>query len=185
MRDKKGLGFFCKIADCLFVNRRKIWGLPEEISAIAKILEQGGNVTVFPEATTSAGCSILPFKSSLIQAAVNAGAAVQTYAIRFDKVKGRVCDSEDRNLYCWYGDMDFTPHFLKLLKLKNLELSIKSVCYEGLTLCRKTTTRNSFEAVKKWTSDRRVYTHLDSNQKWNWVSAFVPFLGLKGFVRRR
>ena len=63
------LGSLCKRSGCLFVNRRSIWNLPSETTEIESALSRGFNVTLFPEGTTTDGFSLLPFRSSLLQAA--------------------------------------------------------------------------------------------------------------------
>ncbi|MGD0289528.1 MAG: lysophospholipid acyltransferase family protein [Candidatus Binataceae bacterium] len=50
---------------------------------VAQALRDGWRVAVFPEGTTSTGTALMPFYPALAQAAVDAGAVVQTVAIRY------------------------------------------------------------------------------------------------------
>ena len=54
---------------------------------MAQALKDGDILAVFPEGTTSDGSSVLPFHSSLLQAAISADAPVQPVALQI--VDGR------------------------------------------------------------------------------------------------
>lgn len=67
----------------LFIERARRHDTHRVNQEVAKALDAGDIVAVFPEATTSDGTSVLPFKGSLLQPIVDAAGAVQPVAIRY------------------------------------------------------------------------------------------------------
>lgn len=150
MRDKIGLGHLCKMANCLFVNRARIWDLPNEIAAIKQRLNDGFSVVLFPEGTTSSGHYLKEFKSSLVQAAVDANVDVVPLSLNFAKFCERKPLLEDRDYYCWYGTMDFLPHLFRLCSIKSVQLDLTqlpTLSSNNRKLCRKTLTRKSKKTI--------------------------------------
>ena len=56
---------------------------------IARVLDGGGNVAVFPEGTTTDGSRLLPFHAALLQPAIAAGHAVQPVAVAYRDPDGK------------------------------------------------------------------------------------------------
>ena len=127
IRDSAGLGHLCKLAHCVFTNRESIWGIKKEIQQIRQTLESGFNVALFPEGTTSSGHFIKNFKSSLVQAAVEAHSEVIPITINYTGFNNRKPLLEDRDYYAWYGTMEFLPHIIRLATIRSLEISIKQL----------------------------------------------------------
>lgn len=77
------IGKMVKNAGTVFIDRsnRKEVDLINE--AIVAQLNTGANVCFFPEARTTLGNNILPLKAALFQAAINAQAAIQPFALRY------------------------------------------------------------------------------------------------------
>jgi 1-acyl-sn-glycerol-3-phosphate acyltransferase len=125
--DMKGtlfLGHICQMAQCLFVNRKSRSNISHEIKNISKKLEQGENVVLFPEATSTDGSSVLPFKKSLFQAGIDSKASVLPICLNYLSINNESVDSLNRDKLCWYGAMSFFPHFIDLLKLKEISISM-------------------------------------------------------------
>jgi 1-acyl-sn-glycerol-3-phosphate acyltransferase len=55
------------------------------VSEVTAVLGSGGTVMVFPEGTTSDGVAVLPFRSSLLQAAFARSSAAQPLALRYSE----------------------------------------------------------------------------------------------------
>ena len=72
-------------AGTLMVNRERRGDAARVVHVIAHALQQGDTVALFPEGTTSDGCQVLDFHSSLLQSAVAANAAVQPVALRYSE----------------------------------------------------------------------------------------------------
>jgi 1-acyl-sn-glycerol-3-phosphate acyltransferase len=66
----------------LYVKRESRRDVLRVVHRMAQALKDGDILAVFPEGTTSDGSSVLPFHSSLIQAAISADAPVQPVALQ-------------------------------------------------------------------------------------------------------
>lgn len=124
MRQTFFLGLITEIAGCLFVERRSRDKIGGEIKEIEGALREGFNVVIFPEATSTNGSSILPFKRSLLAAAIQSSTPVLPLTINYDHINGQKVSPENRDLLCWYGSMGFASHFIAMLGLKKIEISV-------------------------------------------------------------
>ena len=77
------LGTLAALGGSVFVNRKSPRSLRSEIANLAGLVKEGYTVMIFPEATSSDGERVLPFKPALFEAAVAAGRPVQMSAIRY------------------------------------------------------------------------------------------------------
>jgi 1-acyl-sn-glycerol-3-phosphate acyltransferase len=75
------LGALARGAGALFVRRESRRDAMRVVHGMAQALRDGDIVAVFPEGTTTDGGSVLPFHSSLIQAAIAADVPVQAVAL--------------------------------------------------------------------------------------------------------
>ncbi len=83
-------GYLVSRANTLFIDRNKRQDAKRTIDIAQKSLQAGDNLCFFPEGTTTDGTEIMPFKSSLIQAAIQAGATVWPVAIRYPNADGSI-----------------------------------------------------------------------------------------------
>lgn len=118
------LGQLAILAGCLFVNRKNKSGLPGEIRELRDALKSGLNVTVFPEATSTNGSEVLRFKRPLFESSVATGKPILPLTINYRTISRQPVYSGNRDVVCWYGDMDFFPHFLTLLEQNEVEVEV-------------------------------------------------------------
>lgn len=109
------LGRICTAAGCLFVDRRAVGGLRGTCARITALLAGKHDVVVFPEATSTDGRQVLPFRPAAFAAAIAAQAEVLPVALAHHAVDGRAAVGNRRARVCWYGDMAFLPHLAGLL----------------------------------------------------------------------
>ncbi len=83
IKDWPVFGYLVKKSGTIFINRTKNRDASRVIQLASHALKQLDNLCVFPEGTTTEGLSVLPFKSSLLQSAVNAHAQVIPMAISY------------------------------------------------------------------------------------------------------
>jgi 1-acyl-sn-glycerol-3-phosphate acyltransferase len=126
IRDTPGLGLFCRLSACLFVERRRKAQLPADVAMIKQALADGFNVGIFPEGTSSNGEHVLAFRKSLIQAAVGSDVQILPLSIRYERIDGRPVAKQNRDTVCWYGDMSFLPHFTRVLMSQRIDVSLRS-----------------------------------------------------------
>lgn len=77
------IGWLAARAETLFLRRASGRSLLEVKNRIAGLLVDGRSVAMFPEATTTDGESVLPFRSGMLQAAVDSDRPVQAIAIAY------------------------------------------------------------------------------------------------------
>jgi 1-acyl-sn-glycerol-3-phosphate acyltransferase len=109
------LGQITMLAGCLFVDRKSRVNLQNEIAELTEGLKSGLDVTIFPEATSTDGSTIIRFRRPLFSAAVFAGKRILPMLIRYKSINHRLIDINTRDIVCWYGDMTFVGNLAKLL----------------------------------------------------------------------
>lgn len=121
VRDWPIIGALTRCAGTLFIRRQRKSDVAEVQSAFAAIITQGLPLTMFPEGTSSDGSSVLPFFSSLLEPAAEANWPVTPAWIgyRLEEGEGAVADD-----ICYWRDMTFGPHFLKLLTKKKIYATV-------------------------------------------------------------
>lgn len=85
-------------------------------------VQDGHSVVFFPEATSTNGADVVPFKPSLLQLAANRDDDVHYGCIYYETRPG---DPPASDCVCWWGDAEFFPHFIALLKLKRFNARIR------------------------------------------------------------
>jgi 1-acyl-sn-glycerol-3-phosphate acyltransferase len=103
-------GTLARMGGTIFVTRGRKTAVAGHLISVANALEAGGPVVLFPEGTSSDGSSVLPFQSSLLQAAIISKAAITPAAISYDLQAGSVAEE-----ICYWRDMVFAAHFWNVL----------------------------------------------------------------------
>ena len=114
VRETPVLGLVCRLAGCLFVERRSRASLLNEVGEIAAGLSEGLRVAIFPESTSTNGEQILPFKRPLFLAAIQSKRPVVPFCLNYVEVGGRPINKKTRDTVFWYGDMGFAGHLWAL-----------------------------------------------------------------------
>jgi 1-acyl-sn-glycerol-3-phosphate acyltransferase len=83
VRGWPAIGWLAARAQALFLKRSSGHSLLRVKNRIAALLLEGRNVAIFPEGTTSDGSGVLPFRSGLLQAAVDGARRVQPIGIAY------------------------------------------------------------------------------------------------------
>jgi lyso-ornithine lipid O-acyltransferase len=113
-------GLLARMAGTIFVERGRRTAVSAPLKSIAHALNGGLPVVIFPEGTSSDGSSVLPFRSSLLEAALLAGVPIIPAAIGYQIEEGRVADE-----ICYWRDMAFGSHFWNLLGKRSLTASLR------------------------------------------------------------
>ena len=126
VRSTPFLGLLARLSGSLFVERRSATRLVSEVNEIQEALKQGLNVVVFPEATSTDGRKVLPFKSALFESAIRTKTAVLPVTVDSRSVDGRQIARREADRVLYYGTMEFLPQLVRLLCVSELwvELSI-------------------------------------------------------------
>ncbi|MES2906283.1 MAG: lysophospholipid acyltransferase family protein [Pseudomonadota bacterium] len=125
------LGLLAKLQRTIFVDRTKRTATRTASEEISQRLGSGDAVVLFPEGTTSDGNRVLTFRSSLLGAARAAmqgwpdeNIHIQPAMIRYHGLHGLPIGRMNQPYAAWYGDMDFVPHLIDILKLGAIEVEV-------------------------------------------------------------
>jgi 1-acyl-sn-glycerol-3-phosphate acyltransferase len=77
------LGWLIGAVGTLFIERGRKRDALRVVHQVAQALRDGGTVAVFPEGTTGAGPTLLPFHANLLQAAISTATPVQPVVLRY------------------------------------------------------------------------------------------------------
>lgn len=124
MKNTFFLGQICEAGGCLYVERRNKKNIINEIQDITNALEAKLNVIIYPEATSTNGEEVLRFKRPLFRAAIDSGAKILPVTLNYKWISFEKLDRTNRDTVCWYGDMEFFPHFWNLLKEESIQLEV-------------------------------------------------------------
>jgi lyso-ornithine lipid O-acyltransferase len=118
------IGLLAKLGGTIFINREDTLDNVSGAYRVSRSLRSGSSVQVFPESITGDGTQVLPFRALFFASAIRAGAEILPLTINFRKVNGQALDNRTRDALCWYGEMEFLPHFWNLLKIDSAEVSL-------------------------------------------------------------
>jgi 1-acyl-sn-glycerol-3-phosphate acyltransferase len=93
VRQWPGVAGLVEGAGTIYLQRRRKRDLLRVVREMAEALRAGEPVAVFPEGVVSDGRGVPRFHANLLQAAIDAGVAVQPVALRYADVAGPVSDA--------------------------------------------------------------------------------------------
>ncbi|MBC7370388.1 MAG: 1-acyl-sn-glycerol-3-phosphate acyltransferase [Bdellovibrionaceae bacterium] len=120
MRETPVLGTLCEMAGCIFVERRKRSQIMNEVGSLAQALRDGYNIVLYPEATSTNGEQVLPFKKTLMTSAAQANRPIQPGVVNFLEIDGEAYSMNTRDSVCWYGETGFVQAIWQTAKAKNI-----------------------------------------------------------------
>jgi 1-acyl-sn-glycerol-3-phosphate acyltransferase len=117
-----GMGWLARGVGTIFIDRKNFQDSPRVIKLMNESLDEGIGVVLFPEGTSTMGDKIMPFSPALLEPAARAA-----YPVSYAAISYRTPSNEPpaHTIVCWWGDMDFVPHFLKLLLVSKFEAIIR------------------------------------------------------------
>ncbi|PLX68007.1 MAG: hypothetical protein C0603_07810 [Denitrovibrio sp.] len=143
------LGFIAKLGGTYFVERRNPKLIKLEIGKMSELIEQGFNVVLFPEGTSTNGSKVLPFRSSLLaSASVSTGVEVIPACIKYLTIDNEPFSSINCDYVCWYDDMSFAPHLWNFLSTDKVES--KTTFFKPINSAssdRKTISNKAYELI--------------------------------------
>jgi 1-acyl-sn-glycerol-3-phosphate acyltransferase len=116
-----GIGSLAKFVDTIFIDRADRNDVIRVSTLIESELSSGRSVVLFPEGTSSPGETVLPFNSSLLEAAAKTGRAVSYATLTYETPRR---ESPAHLAVCWWGDMTFMSHLFNLLKLSSFSATV-------------------------------------------------------------
>ena len=112
------------ICGTIFIDRQRKYQVRSLVLEMSKRLNQGANILLFPEGRATNGERILPFQTAPLAAPLRNHAIIVPITLRYTCLDDTPVSKENRDwIYC-YDDMDFVPHFWKLLSLRRIEVVV-------------------------------------------------------------
>jgi 1-acyl-sn-glycerol-3-phosphate acyltransferase len=126
-------GILAKLQRSIFIDRRP-GSTAKQRDAIMERLEEGDDL--IPEATSSDGLHVIPFKSALLSVAEfrprGAPLAVQPLTVAYLRLDGMPLGRFYRPFVSWYGGMEVSPHLWTMLGLG--KIGVKIIFHPPVTL---------------------------------------------------
>jgi 1-acyl-sn-glycerol-3-phosphate acyltransferase len=113
------IGVLTACAGTLFIRRDRKSDVARFDESFARVVNAGLLLGLFPEGTSSNGHQVLPFHSSLFASAVAAQWPVTPVWLGYAATGGSV-----ENDVCYWGDMTFFSHFLRLLTVEHIRATV-------------------------------------------------------------
>jgi 1-acyl-sn-glycerol-3-phosphate acyltransferase len=115
------IGFLCQSMATIFIDRNRTRDILRVNQLIENALLSGKSVMFFPEGTTTAGASVLPFKSALFEPAVRTNTPVVVASLDYQTLPA---DEDAAWSVCWWGEMKFVPHLLGVFGLTGIRAQL-------------------------------------------------------------
>jgi len=120
VRKWPAFGWLAERLGTVFVSRRQSQEISSHVTTLTRKLASGVSVCIFPEGTTSDGATVLPFKSALLQPAIDSGIPVQPLAIRYEHP-----DGSRANEVAFVGEMSLVQSFNLLAGGKSISACLQ------------------------------------------------------------
>ena len=138
-------GYLVRKSGTLFIDRTRRKDAARIVPIATQRLQNGDNVGFFPEGTTTVGTSLLSFKSSIVQAAIDAETKIWPIAIRYPLPNGGA-----NTQMAYAGDTTMGESIFNVLKQKNPSVELHfltPISTHGAS--RQTLTQTAFMAIAK------------------------------------
>jgi 1-acyl-sn-glycerol-3-phosphate acyltransferase len=113
------LGWLARQANTMFIERAQKKDAQRVTIQATESLSKGDCLCYFPEGTTSDGTELLPFKSSLMQASINANAEVWPLAIHYPNQ-----DGSPNVRMAFVGETTFIESIWQIISLHQSEVKL-------------------------------------------------------------
>ena len=113
-------GVFAKRSGTLFLDRGRRGAVSAVAEQMRAVLATGLPLVFFPEGTSTAGDTVLPFKTSLFEPVTELGCPVTAAAISYATSDGSVREE----IHHW-GTMALAPHLLKVFAKRRIDVTIR------------------------------------------------------------
>lgn len=111
------LGTLSKRTGTIFIERSAIRDVVRVSLEMRNARAAGRHVVLFPEAKSSDGSAVLPFRSALLEVPVAEKEPVWPAAIGYRTPEDEPPAGE---AVCWWGDARFAPHLWRLLGIRRI-----------------------------------------------------------------
>ena len=118
------IGLWTILCGTVFVNRQRKDQVALLVAETRGRLRGEANVLLFPEGSATNGERMLPFQTAPLAAPLRNRSIIVPVTLVYKCVDDKPVSKANRDLIYCYGDMDFVPHFWKLLSLRSIEAMV-------------------------------------------------------------
>jgi lyso-ornithine lipid O-acyltransferase len=128
-------GFLAKLQRTVFVDRQRRATTHHQRDQLARRLEAGDSLILFPEGTSNDGNRTLPFRSALFGVAERAEESggertlppltIQPVSLAYVRLNGMPIGRSLRPYVAWYGDMDLFSHLWRVAGLGRITVTVE------------------------------------------------------------
>lgn len=104
-------GWLAQKTGTLFMERGRRLAAREMNTHMTQLLNEGACLALFPEGTTTAGDTVLPFRASLLEPVIQAGARLCPVSIRYRNLTGQRTTAP-----AYYGEMTLMESFWQVAR---------------------------------------------------------------------
>lgn len=115
------IGLWTSLCGTIFINRQRKDQVGLLIVEMSRKLKEGANILLFPEGRATNGERLLPFETAPLAAPLRNRSIIVPLTLVYKCVDGKTVSKKNRDLIYCYDEMDFVPHFWKLLSLRSIE----------------------------------------------------------------
>ena len=115
------IGPIVRRSNIIFINRELKRDIPRVRALMKQYYDMGAGLIFFPEATSTQGAEILPFKPSLLDLPASEQIPVFCGVLHYATPGDQPPAQES---ICWWGDMEFAPHISDLLRLPHFDAKV-------------------------------------------------------------
>jgi 1-acyl-sn-glycerol-3-phosphate acyltransferase len=147
------IGWWTTLCGTVFINRQRKGLVPIAVKEISRKLKQEANILLFPEGAATNGERMLPFQTAPLAAPLRSRAIIIPVTLAYNSIEEQPVSVANRDLIYCYDDMDFVPHFWKLLALRQVEVKvtiqpkIQCVRYEDNSAGRKKLAEDCYNRI--------------------------------------
>lgn len=113
------VGAYCRMAGTLYIDRKRRSDVAKKEASFAEVIASGLSMTFFLEGTSTDGRAVLPFRASLLQPLVANDWPITPAYLKYECEEGDVAQD-----VCWWGDMGFGEHILRMFKVKSVHATV-------------------------------------------------------------
>jgi 1-acyl-sn-glycerol-3-phosphate acyltransferase len=160
------VGLWTTVCGTIFVNRQRKDLVMSLVTEMSRKLNAGANILLFPEGHATNGERMLPFQTAPLAAPLRNRSIIVPVTLVYKSIDDKAISQANRDLIYCYDDMDFAPHFWKLLALRSVECMVtvqpKIECfrYENNSAGRKRLAADCYDRVL----GRRVSSELSEEE---------------------
>lgn len=136
-------GYLARKSGTIFINRTSRKDTARIVDKTAESLLNGNNVAFFPEGTTTDGTTLGHFKSSLVQAAIQANVTLKPLAIRYPNP-----DGSTNTKLAYAGETTMAESMMQAIKTKQPIVELHFLpAIDSLSGNRQVITQKAYTAI--------------------------------------